>query len=73
MADDQDSTVESVLGRAKEAVGSATGADSVRDEGRAQQNKAEAQDRVAEKEAELKEAKSEEKGEQARENLHKKS
>ena len=72
MADQQqDSTVESVIGRAKEAIGAATGADSVRDEGRAQQNKAEAQDKVAQKEAELKEAKSEEKGQQARENLHK--
>lgn len=72
MADDkQDSTVESVVGRAKEAVGSATGADSVRDEGRAQQNKAEAQDKVSQKEQELKEAKAEEKGEQARENQHK--
>jgi uncharacterized protein YjbJ (UPF0337 family) len=69
--DQQDSTVESVIGRAKEAIGSATGADSTRDEGRAQQNKAEAQDKVAKKEAELKEAKSEEKGEQARENQHK--
>lgn len=68
---DQDSTVESVIGRAKEAIGSATGADSVRDEGRAQQDKAEAQDKVAQKEAELKEARAEAKGEQARENMHK--
>jgi uncharacterized protein YjbJ (UPF0337 family) len=69
MANDQDSTVESVIGRAKEAVGSATGADSVRDAGRAQQNKADKQDEVAQKEAELERAKAQERGhagEQAR-------
>ena len=66
----QDSTVESVIGRAKEAVGSATGADSVRDEGRAQQNKADKQEKVSQKEAELQEAKAEEKSEKAREDQH---
>ena len=69
--DQQDSTVESVIGRAKEAIGSATGADSLRDEGVNQQNKAQAQDKVAQKEAELQEAKAEEKAEQARENQNK--
>ena len=69
--DQQDSTVESVIGRAKEANGAATGADSLRDEGVSQQNKAEAQDKVAQKEAELQEAKAQEKAEQARENQNK--
>ena len=67
MAEDQDSTVESVIGRAKEAVGSATGADSIRDEGRAQQNKADKQDEVAQKEAELQKAKAQEAGHAAQE------
>ena len=71
MADEKDSTVESVIGRAKEAVGAATGADSTRDEGRVQQEKAAAQKRVAQKEAELREAKAEAENEQARENQHK--
>ena len=69
MASDQDSGVEGVIGRAKEAVGAATGADSVRDAGVAQQKKADKQDEVAEKAAELQRAKAQERGhagEQAR-------
>lgn len=71
MANDNDSTTESVLGRAKEAVGSAVGADSVRDEGRAQQNKAEAQDKEAQKEEELREARAQKNEEKAEENRNK--
>jgi uncharacterized protein YjbJ (UPF0337 family) len=70
MADDQDSTTESVIGRAKEAVGSAVGADSVRDEGRAQQNKAQAQDEVEQKKDELREAQAEKNQHKANENQH---
>lgn len=43
--------VEGVKGKAKEAVGSIAGNEDLRDEGRAQQNKAEAQRDVAAKEA----------------------
>lgn len=71
MANDNDSNTESVLGRAKEAVGSAVGADSVRDEGRAQQNKAEAQDKEAQKEEELREARAQKNEEKAKENRNK--
>jgi uncharacterized protein YjbJ (UPF0337 family) len=43
--------VEHVKGKAKEAAGAVTGEDSLRDEGRAQQDKARAQRQVAAKEA----------------------
>lgn len=70
MAEEQDSTVENIIGRAKEAVGAATGADSLRDEGREQQNKAAARDEVREKENELAVAKQQEREAQAREDEH---
>lgn len=70
MAEEQDSTVENIIGRAKEAVGAATGADSLRDEGREQQNKAAAQDEVAQKENELAVAKEQARAAEARENEH---
>jgi uncharacterized protein YjbJ (UPF0337 family) len=44
--------VEGVKGKAKEAAGAVTGNDDLREEGRAQQNKADAQRKVAKKEAE---------------------
>jgi uncharacterized protein YjbJ (UPF0337 family) len=43
--------VEDVKGKAKEAIGTVTGNDSLKREGEAQQDKAEAQREVAEKEA----------------------
>ena len=59
-----------IIGRAKEAVGAATGADSLRDEGREQQNKAAAQDDVREKENELAVAKQKARDAEAREQEH---
>jgi len=44
--------IEDIKGKAKEAAGAATGKDHLREEGRAQQNKAAAQRDVAAKEAE---------------------
>lgn len=44
--------VEDVKGKAKEAIGTVTGRDDLIDEGKAQQDKAEAQRNVARKEAE---------------------
>ena len=44
--------IEDIKGKAKEAAGAATGKDSLREEGRAQQDKAAAQRDVATKEAE---------------------
>ena len=44
--------IEDIKGKAKEAAGAATGRDDLREEGRAQQNKASAQRDVATKEAE---------------------
>lgn len=68
MAKEQNNSVENVIGRAKEAVGAATGADSLRDEGREQQNKAAAQDEVTQKEDELAVAKEQARQAEAREN-----
>lgn len=48
--------VEDVKGRAKEAVGTVTGRDDLTEEGKAQQDKADAQRDVAEKEAEAESA-----------------
>jgi uncharacterized protein YjbJ (UPF0337 family) len=70
VADEKDTTVENVIGRAKEAVGAATGADSLRDEGREQQNKAAAQDEVTQKENELAVAKEQARQAEERENAH---
>ena len=50
------SVVEEVKGRAKEAAGAATGDESLRKEGRAQQDKADAERDVATKEAEAEKA-----------------
>ena len=48
--------IEGVKGKAKEAVGAVVGNESLRDEGRAQQDKADAQRDVATKEAEAEKA-----------------
>lgn len=50
---------EDLKGRAKEAVGAVTGADSVAKEGQAQQKKAGAEDKAKEKEAEAQKARAE--------------
>jgi uncharacterized protein YjbJ (UPF0337 family) len=64
--------VEDVKGKAKEAVGTVTGRDDITEEGKAQQDKAEAQRDAAKKEAEAEAArggaKSAEKREQAHQN-----
>lgn len=51
--------VEDIKGKAKETAGTFLGNDSMEREGKAQQDKAEAQQRVAEKEAEAKRAEEE--------------
>jgi uncharacterized protein YjbJ (UPF0337 family) len=48
----RDGVIEDIKGKAKEAVGAVTGRDELRDEGRAQQDKAASQRDVAAKEAE---------------------
>lgn len=58
--------VEGVKGKAKEAVGVVTGNDRLTEEGRAQQDKAEAQRHAAAKEAEAEKARAEAKIEEQR-------
>ena len=58
--------VEDVKGKAKEAVGAVTGSDDLREEGEAQQDKADAQRDVAKKEAEAEAARGAEKSAEAR-------
>jgi uncharacterized protein YjbJ (UPF0337 family) len=62
--------VEEVKGKAKEAVGALTGDDDKREEGRAQQDKADAQREVAAKEAEAEKARAEAKAHEAAERSH---
>ena len=62
--------VEDVKGKAKEAVGAVTGHDSLREEGRAQQDKAESQRKVASKEAEAEAARAEESVHEAEQRAH---
>jgi uncharacterized protein YjbJ (UPF0337 family) len=62
--------VEDVKGRAKEAAGSLTGNEDLRDEGRAQQDKAAAQREVAEKEAEAEKARAKADVHEARQRSH---
>lgn len=62
--------VEDVKGRAKEAVGSLAGNDELRDEGRAQQDKAASEREVAEKEAGAEKAHAEAKAHEAAERAH---
>lgn len=58
--------VEGVKGKAKEAIGAVTGNDSLTEEGKAQQDKADAQRDVAQKEAEAEAARGEAKTHEAR-------
>lgn len=59
--------VEGVKGNAKEAVGTVTGNDSLKREGQAQQDKADAQREVAAKEAEAEKARAKAEADEARE------
>jgi uncharacterized protein YjbJ (UPF0337 family) len=62
--------VEGVKGKAKEVAGAATGKDELRDEGRAQQDKADAEREVAEKEAAAEKARAEAEVEEGRQRTH---
>jgi uncharacterized protein YjbJ (UPF0337 family) len=62
--------VEDVKGKAKEAAGALAGNDSLRDEGRAQQDKAEAQRDVAKKEAEADKARAAAKAHETEQHAH---
>jgi len=62
--------IEDVKGKAKEAAGAVTGHDSLRDEGRAQQDKASAERDVAAKEAEAESSRAEAKAHEAEERAH---
>jgi uncharacterized protein YjbJ (UPF0337 family) len=64
------SVVEDIKGKAKEAVGSATGNDEMRSEGEAQQRKADAQRDVAAKEAEAEKARAVAQAHEAEERAH---
>lgn len=64
---EENTAAEDLKGRAKEAVGAVTGADSVAREGQAQQNKAEAEDKARDKEAEAAEARAQADKHEARE------
>ncbi|MDD7814037.1 CsbD family protein [Mycolicibacter sinensis] len=59
--------VEDVKGKVKEAAGTVTGDDSLKREGQAQQDKAEAQREVATKEAEAEKARAKAEADEARE------
>jgi uncharacterized protein YjbJ (UPF0337 family) len=58
--------VEGATGKAKQAVGAVTGNDSLEREGKAQQDKAQAQREVAQKEAEAEKARAQAKAHEAR-------
>jgi uncharacterized protein YjbJ (UPF0337 family) len=58
--------VEGVVGKAKEAAGAVTGSDSLKEEGKAQQDKADAEREVAQKEAEAEKARAEAKAQEQR-------
>ncbi len=62
--------VEEVKGRAKEAAGSLAGNEDLRDEGRAQQDKAASEREVAEKEAGAEKARAEAKAHEAAQRAH---
>jgi uncharacterized protein YjbJ (UPF0337 family) len=63
---------EEVKGRAKEAAGSVTGNDDMREEGQAQQRKADAQRDVAKKEAEAEKARARSEAHEAEQRAHQK-
>ncbi|WP_325096632.1 microaggregate-binding protein 1 [Mycolicibacterium vinylchloridicum] len=62
--------VEDVKGKAKEAVGTVTGRDDLTEEGKAQQDKADAQRDAAAKEAEADKARGEAKAQEKRQESH---
>jgi uncharacterized protein YjbJ (UPF0337 family) len=62
--------VEDVKGKAKEAVGTVTGRDDLTEEGKAQQDKADAQRDAAAKEAEADKARAEAKAQEKRQESH---
>lgn len=62
--------VEDAKGKLKEGVGTVTGRDDLTEEGKAQQDKAEAQRDAARKEAEAEKARGEAKAEEARQKSH---
>jgi uncharacterized protein YjbJ (UPF0337 family) len=62
--------VEDLKGRAKEAVGAVTGDQSLRREGQAQQDKAEAERNVARKEGEAEAARAEATSKEAEQRMH---
>jgi len=66
------SVVESVKGRAKEAAGAATGDESLRKEGRAQQDKADSQKDVASHEAAAEKSRAEADAKEATQRAHQK-
>lgn len=65
--------VEDVKGKAKEVIGSVTGKEALRDEGRAQQDKARAEREVAEKEAAAEKARAEADANEARQRAEQQS
>jgi uncharacterized protein YjbJ (UPF0337 family) len=62
--------IEGVKGKAKEAVGAVTGNEDLRDEGQAQQRKADAERDVAKKEAEAERARAEAEAHEAEQRAH---
>ncbi len=66
------SVIEDVKGKAKEAVGAVTGNDDLKQEGAAQQDKADAQRDVAVKEAEAEKARAEAAAHEAEQRSHQK-
>ncbi len=62
--------IEGVKGKAKEAVGAVTGNEDMRDEGQAQQRKADAERDVAKKEAEAERARAEAEAHEAEQRAH---
>ena len=62
--------IEDVKGKAKEAVGAVTNNDDLRDEGQAQQHKAEAERDVAKKEAEAESARAKSEAYEAEQRAH---
>lgn len=69
-ADAGQNLVEKIKGRAKEAVGAISGRDDITDEGRAQQDKAQANEVAAEKEAEARRARAEASADEGRQQGH---
>jgi uncharacterized protein YjbJ (UPF0337 family) len=62
--------VEDIKGRAKEAIGAVSGNESLRREGEAQQDKADAEREVAAKEAEAEKARGEARAAEAEQRMH---